>query len=443
MGGGHGHLHEETPELRVGRTARAAVLSVIVVVGVVSLLGVLRWWPDAARVHRLQGSVAVVADGVTTVHATLGRVRTACADGSTAAPSGSGGCGDTTARVLDGAHAGESVRVALPPDVVRTGLRQGDHVLLLDLSSTAGATGPDFEFSRADRAPSLLWLTVLFVVVVVLVARRRGLMALVSLGFAGLVVVVFLLPALLSGGPPVPVVLAASALILVVMLYATHGLSMRTSVALVGALLGLGISCAAAWSGVVGARLAGLGDDPTELLISTVRTLDVQQLVVASVVLAGLGTLNDVTVTQASATWELREASPGMSRRDLFRRAMRIGRDHVASSVYTLVFAYLGTALVLLVAVQLYRGAPIDFVTAEGVAEEVVRALAGGIGLVLAMPVTTAIATLVVAGAPVPTARGPVRDEPRYARTGVVPVRRAPASSDPFRSLPRDPWDGD
>ena len=119
-----------------------------------------------------------------------------------------------------------------------------------------------------------------------------------------------------------------------------------------------------------------------------------QQLVVASVVLAGLGTLNDVTVTQASALWELRAAAPTMGRWALFRSAMRIGRDHVASTVYTIVFAYLGTALLLLVAVQLYGGGPHWFLNSDQVADEIVRVLIGGIALLLAMPVTTAIGAL-------------------------------------------------
>ncbi|MGT2426491.1 YibE/F family protein [Amnibacterium kyonggiense] len=234
-------------------------------------------------------------------------------------------------------------------------------------------------------------------------------------------------------------------LILIVMLFATHGVSMRTAVAVVGALLGIGLSTAFAWFGVIGSRLAGLGDDSASLLTFNVPWISVQQLVVASVILAGVGTLNDVTITQVSALWELREASPSLDRRRLFARAMRIGRDHVASTVYTLVFAYLGTALLLLVAVQLYGGAPADLLTSEDVAEEIVRTLVGGIALVLAMPVTTAIGALVVAGAdPVEEApaamdrrtRAPM---PQYSRRA-EPARRA---ADPHRRLPQQPWEVD
>jgi uncharacterized membrane protein len=441
MGSGHGH-GGAADGLRIGRAPRIAVVALIVLSGVAALLGVWHWWPDQQRVHHLQGLVPVVAKGVTVVHAELTHVQTACTGNQV---DEAVRCGASDARLLDGPAAGADVGVQLTPDVIGTGLRAGDHVLLLDTSVASGGKGDDFSFYRADRGSSLLWLAILFAIAVVLVAWRRGLMALVSLAVAGVVVIGYLLPALLSGRPPVPVTIAASVLILIVILFATHGLSFRTAVAVVGALIGLGIGAAFAWFGVIGSRLAGLGDESASLLTFNVSWISVQQLVVASVILAGLGTLNDVTITQVSALWELREASPTLSRVALFRSAMRIGRDHVASTVYTLVFAYLGTALVLLVAVQLYGGAPADLLTAENVAEEIVRTLVGGIALVLAMPITTAIGALIVAGA-TPThehVARPARDEgPRSLRTP-APVRRAPQQADPYRRLPERPWDAD
>lgn len=400
MGIGHGHPHSDEPPaaLRVQRLPRAVVVGLIVCSGVIALLGMLHWWPDGHRVDQLRGMVPFAAPGYVLVHADLVKVVPACSG----AKGQTGPCGSSSARVADGAGAGRTVPVSLNPDVIGTGVKPGDGVLLFDSTAAGGAaagTGSAFTFYRVDRDRPLLAVALLFAIAVVAVARRRGLMALVSLGFAGVVVIGYLLPALLSGRPAVPVTLAASTVILIVMLYATHGVSMRTSVALAGALLGVGLSTLFAWAGIVGSRLGGLGDDSAGLLRNTVSWIDVQQLIVASVVLAGLGTLNDVTVTQASALWELRTASPAMSRWDLFRSALRIGRDHVASTVYTLVFAYLGTALVLLVAVQLYGGGAGDFVTAEDVAEEIVRTLVGGIALVVAMPITTALGTLVVATA--------------------------------------------
>lgn len=443
VGTGHGHLHAEAPGIRIRRWPRIAVIALIAVSGIAAVLGVLHWSPVAQRVDHLQGLVPTVAKGVTVVHAELETVRTACTGNEVDA---SLACGDSDAKLLDGTAPGATVGVDLTPDVIGTGLRPGDRVLLLDTSKVSGGQGSPYSFYRADRGGSMLWLAILFAVAVVLVAWRRGLMALVSLAFAFAVVAWYLLPALLSGRPPVPITVAASVLILIVMLFATHGVSMRTAVAVVGALIGLGLSTAFAWFGVIGSRLGGLGDESAGLLTFNVSWISVQQLVVASVILAGLGTLNDVTITQVSALWELRAASPTMTRRALFGSAMRIGRDHVASTVYTVVFAYLGTALLLLVAVQLYGGAPSNLLTAENVAEEIVRTLIGGLALVLAMPITTAIGTLVVAGAAPVAQLGDHTPALRAARTprrAASAHRHAPAMDNPYRRLPEQPWSAD
>jgi uncharacterized membrane protein len=122
-----------------------------------------------------------------------------------------------------------------------------------------------------------------------------------------------------------------------------------------------------------------------------------QGLLTCAVIIAGLGVLNDVTITQASAVWELRSAAPEMSRRALFGSGMRIGRDHIASTIYTIVFAYAGAALSVLLLLFLYDRPLLDLLSTEAIAEEVTRTLASAIGLVLAVPATTAIAVAVVA----------------------------------------------
>ena len=126
--------------------------------------------------------------------------------------------------------------------------------------------------------------------------------------------------------------------------------------------------------------------------------MSLQELLIAAVVIAGLGVLNDVTITQASSVWELRAAAPAISRSRLFSGAMRIGRDHIASTIYTIAFAYAGTALTLLLAVSLYDRSWFDLLGTEEIAEELVRSFASTIGLVLAVPVTTAIAVATVPG---------------------------------------------
>ena len=426
MGSGHGH-GGDTSGVAVARWARIVVIVLLVACGALAVVGVVKWWPDSGKVAQMQGLIPYTAEGVDIVKGRMVAVEPVCTfdsgvgsgiasglsdgsgyvggdgtaddgatDGGMTGDSPTPACGDSQVQVLTGSLAGTTADIALTPDIIATGIAVGDSVYLIDTSGSGADPGTSLSYFRADRDGPLWALLAVFIVVVVLVAWLRGLMALVSLAFAGLAVVGYLIPALMSGYPPVTVTLAAAVLILVVMLYLTHGLSMRTSVALLGALVGVGLSTVGASLGVVGTRLAGLGDENAGLLVFNVDWIDVQQLVVASVVLAGLGTLNDVTVTQASALWELRAAAPTMGRWRLFRAAMRIGRDHVASTVYTIVFAYLGTALVLLVAVQLYGGGPHWFLNSDQVAEEIVRVLVGGIALLLAMPVTTAIGALVL-----------------------------------------------
>jgi uncharacterized membrane protein len=144
-------------------------------------------------------------------------------------------------------------------------------------------------------------------------------------------------------------------------------------------------------------RLTGVADEGAATLSTFAPGLSFQGLVTCGVIIAGLGVLNDVTITQSSAVWELRAAAPDASRRRVFAGAMRIGRDHIASTIYTIVFAYAGTALTVLLLVQLYDRPALDLLSSEDISEEVVRTLVSATSLVLAVPLTTAIATLVAA----------------------------------------------
>ena len=150
--------------------------------------------------------------------------------------------------------------------------------------------------------------------------------------------------------------------------------------------------------------MTGISSEDTYRLATMIGADGADQLrglFLCGVVLAGLGVLNDVTITQASAVWELRSSAPEASRRVLFSRAMRTGRDHIASTVYTIAFAYAGAALPVLLLVQVYRLSLVQTLTSGQFAEEIVRTLVGSIGLVLAIPLTTAIATLVATSEPV------------------------------------------
>ena len=397
MGHGHAHRAGHDDDLEVGAVPRTVLLSVLAAALALTVLGLVTLWPDGGEVDDLRGSVSFAAEGVTFPEATVEEVAPVCA--SLAEPRE--GCGTLEVTVADGADKGVVTQVEVPAQVTDAGLEGGDRVELVRTPSAAGEPAT-FAYFNIERSPSLWLLAGLFALVVVVVARWRGLMSLVGLGFAGAVVGMFVLPALLVGESPVPVAVVGAVAIMYVVLYTTHGFSIRTSAALAGTLGGIGLTAAlGAWA-VGASHLTGVTDESGGLLSTYADGLDFQALLVAAVVVAGLGVLNDVTITQASAVWELRAAAPAMTRRSLFASAMRIGRDHIASTIYTIVFAYAGTGLLLLLVVSLYDRPLLDLAGTDEIASEIVRSLTSSIGLVLAVPLTTAIAALTVPGPATP-----------------------------------------
>ena len=236
----------------------------------------------------------------------------------------------------------------------------------------------------------------LYAVVVIAVARWRGLRALIGLVGAYVVLVSFMLPGLVEGKPPLLLALVGSTVIMIGVLYFAHGFSARTSTALLGTMFGLAITALlAAWA-TDAANLAGVGSHDAATLTNISDNISISGIILCGLIISGLGVLNDVTITQSSAVWELWELAPETSARQLFTSAMRIGRDHIASTVYTIAFAYAGAALPVLILVMLYERPLGDALTSAELSEEVIRTLVGSVGLVLAVPVTTLIAVLVV-----------------------------------------------
>lgn len=290
---------------------------------------------------------------------------------------------------------GRSVEIHAPPEYIDLGFSSGDRLRVLDVGQSAeGSTS--FVFLDFERGMPLIWLAVMFVILVGVVARWRGLAALVGLGIALAVVAQFTLPALLAGKNSLAVALVSAFVVMFVVLYVAHGFTARTSTALVGTVLGLGLTAGLAYWSTYASKLSGLGSDETLYLPSYAPEIDLQGVMLCGIVLAGLGVLNDVTITQASTVWELRAVAPHATRRELFSRAMRIGQDHIASAVYTIAFAYVGAALPVLMFVWLTQQGVGASLTTGTIAEEVVRTLVGSIGLVLAIPLTTAIAAITV-----------------------------------------------
>jgi uncharacterized membrane protein len=220
-----------------------------------------------------------------------------------------------------------------------------------------------------------------------------------------------MLPALLAGEAGLWVAVTGASAIMFVVLYVTHGPSLRTSSALAGTLLGIALTAAFGLYAIDSTRLTGISDESGSFLSSFTGDLDFAGLLTCGLIVAGLGVLNDVTITQSSAVWELRTAAPDMPRWRVYTSAMRIGRDHIASTIYTIVFAYAGASIVVLLLLVIYHQPLGDLISNEDISEEVVRTLASGIGLVLAVPITTAIAAAVASPSSTRAAAGRRTDE--------------------------------
>jgi uncharacterized membrane protein len=223
------------------------------------------------------------------------------------------------------------------------------------------------------------------------VARWRGLRALIGIGIAFAVLVGFLLPALRDGAPAVPVALVASSAILFAVIYLAHGVSLRTSAALLGTLTAMLLAAVLSWAAIELTHLTGLSDDRNNQVAAYLGNVSIEGLLLAGFIIGSLGVLNDVTITQASAVFELAHLGHG-NRREIFLRGMRVGSDHIASTVYTLVLAYAGSSLPLLLLFSVADRSLADVLTTEGVATEIARSAVGGIALALAVPLTTAVA---------------------------------------------------
>jgi uncharacterized membrane protein len=371
------------------------MLLFLVPVGLATVIGLIVLWPGDGPTKAEQAAATYLPPGTTYPQGRVVSVETAPCSADAAAPAGT--CGTAIVEVRDGEGAGDFQQIDLPPDVVAAGVEKGDTLVLTRDGGAEG--GPTYQFSDYARGTPVIVLAVLFAVVVGAVARLRGLASLVGLAFAFAVLLWFLLPGLLSDHSPMLVSLVGSSAIMFVVLYLSHGFSARTTTALVGTLFGLALVAVLGSVAVGVARLTGLTSEETTMLHNYDPALNFSGLVLAGVVVAGLGVLNDVTITQASAVWQLREASPEMTWRELFGRGMAVGRDHIASTVYTIVFAYAGASLPLLLLFELYHQPFWTVLTSSAVAEEVIRTLVGSIALVLAVPVTTAVGALVAKAA--------------------------------------------
>ncbi len=273
---------------------------------------------------------------------------------------------------------------------VESRARVGDRVLV---EVSAGPEGEHVYISDFVRWPSLLALALIFSAAAVAVGGLTGLRALVGMGFSVLILATFIVPGILAGHDPLLIALIGSLALLTATIYLTYGWRAKTHAAWLGMTSSLALTGALAVTFVAWARLTGLSDESSLFLrFGGGAALDPRGILLGGIIIGALGVLDDIATNQAAVVFELKRAAPDLGRGELFRRSMAVGRDHIAAVINTLLLAYAGASLPLLLLIAV-EGAPLGQLLNRGfMAEEVVRTLAGSLGLTLATPITSLIA---------------------------------------------------
>ena len=374
------------PSFLVGAmVAGVGLLVAVTVVGLVTL------WPHGA---------ARVGEGLGTTHtdgAVVDSVRpVACSE------PGAHGCRRVGITLTSGPSDGAHSAFTLVGQVSVLALKPGDRIRVYrnQLPPAARALpGPKidpYSFSDFDRRKPMLVLGVAFVALLLVTARLRGLRALLGLAASLVVVIEFVIPAILHGSHPVAVAIVGAFAAMLLTMPLAYGLGVKMIAALLGTAMSLLVAAGLADAVAGLAHLSGGGSDEMVYLASTESALSLRGLLVAGMVIGALGVLVDLTVSQSSTVIALRRANPALGFRGLFHGAIDVGHDHISATVNTLVFAYAGAALPVLLIFTIGHTSLTDAINGEAVAEELIAVLVGSIGLILSMPLTTALAAVLV-----------------------------------------------
>lgn len=380
---GHGaHEHPVVPSPR-WLTALAVALAVATVLGLAVL------WPSGETDQELVGFTGTFVD------ATVTGIDVVDCPGETLPGEDAPECAVLRVTPTEGPDAGEELALDTF-DLGAADFGAGEGIVL---SYEADAPeGFQYQFSDRQRSGPLRVLFVLFAAAVLALGRWRGLAALAGLGASVVVLLVFTVPALLEGSSSIAVALVTASAIAFLAIYLAHGPGAMSTVALLGTLGALALTTLLSAIFVELTALTGLASEEALALRVGDATLDLRGLVLAGIIVGALGALDDMTVTQASTVWELHAADPKRTPGSLLRAGMRVGRDHVASTVNTLLLAYAGASMPLLLLFTVTDQPLARVANGELVATEIVRTLVGSIGLVAAVPLTTWLAVVVVRG---------------------------------------------
>jgi uncharacterized membrane protein len=312
-------------------------------------------------------------------------------------------CRRITVKLGSGRDKGRTSTITLGPVNTAPAISSGAHIRVSRVFAPGAAPRSGFEpysFVDYDRHGSLLWLAIAFGVLAVLLARWRGVLALAGVALSLLLVTKFIVPAILAGSSPLLVSLVGSLAVMFLTLGLTNGVGAQS----LAAALGIGVSLLLAT--VLGdvyahvAQLNGYSSELATVLRQFTTKISLEGVVIAGMVVGALGVLADMGVSQASAVMALRRANPEYSARELYREAFAVGRDHLAATIHTLVLAYVGASLPLLLVLQSAHAGFFDAVNTQDIAEPIIATLVGSIGLIAAVPLTTGLAALLAAQVP-------------------------------------------
>jgi uncharacterized membrane protein len=300
--------------------------------------------------------------------------------------------------VLEGEYKGASFQVTHGKDTPMSGSAQfapGDEMYVTVGSAPSSAAAAYYvDYVRSWPLAALL---AAFVVSIIALGRWKGLRSLIALAISMLIIVAYIIPNILSGADPVRVSLTGSIFLLAVTLYLTYGWNLKTQASVLSMMLSLLLTGLLSILFVSFTRLTGYGDENAMYLIqmSSIQ-IDPRGLMLGGMIIGALGVLDDLVTSQSAAVVELHDANPNLGFREIFEKALRIGQDHVAATVNTLVLAYTGASLPLLLVFTLGNGDYSYFLNSEFLAEEIVRTLVGSLGLIAAVPISTLVASLLI-----------------------------------------------
>jgi uncharacterized membrane protein len=365
----------------VGRRVRIVVAAVLAPLITAAVIAMIVMWPG--------GGVKVASYQTATARGEVTAIK-ACAAAQDQ-------CDEATVKITTGPDKGQLVPVEVPKTAQAALPVEVGQSVMLGVQTDAPTAADRYQYVDHDRTRPLLILALIFAVAVVALSRWRGFAALIALAVTAVMLTQFVLPAILKGSNPLLVAVVGGAVIMTVALFLTHGINAESSIALSGTIAALGLTVLLGWFFTEFCQLSGLAAEGASTAKQFSPDLDLAGLLVAGMVIGALGVLDDVTVTQAAAVWELSAANPSARRRELIGAGLRIGRTHVASVVNTLVLAYAGAAMPILITFAI-QGLPGRYVlSTEMVAMEVVRGLVGSLGIIAAVPLTTALAAMAVA----------------------------------------------